>query len=572
MLTPEIESSFLPRPWETWIAWAAAVLAVVFALAETRPPSARTADAPAEGFSAARAMKHVEIIATKPHPHGSEESERVVAHISKVFGELGLEVEVRESLHGERFSVSAPLRNIVARLRGSASTGTILLAAHHDSVPVGPGAADDGAAVGAMLEVARALSLREPLRNDIVFLVTDGEEKGLLGAIALAEEAPDWIGDVKAVLNFEARGTSGASLLFETSRKAGWLVRRFAKAAPTPLGSSLGYEVYRRMPNDTDFTVFRHLDLEGLNFAMVGGASRYHTPLDSPEHLDPRSVEHHGEHMLSLATDLGALDLRAAPTDEGSLVFFNATRRWLVVYSREWAIGFTAIFVVGLFVSVWASFRARRITLERWAVALVLVPSLVVSAASLVRVLPDRLLPVVKETDLSLLPRDDQTAWYLAGFVLIALAIQGAAIWLARATFGVTALALAGLTWIGALAVLATWWAPGASYVFVWPGIAGLVLFLVTLGAKKSTAGRAARLACAIGAWLVTAVIGAPVVYLATLALSVRAAWIAVIVAMVLLGGVIGALDLLAGRRGWPVLLAGAIGGVACLIAGAMIG
>jgi hypothetical protein len=49
-------------------------------------------------------------------------------------------------------------------------------------VPTGPGASDDGSGVAALLETARALAIGTPLRNDVIFLFTDAEEVGLLGA------------------------------------------------------------------------------------------------------------------------------------------------------------------------------------------------------------------------------------------------------------------------------------------------------------------------------------------------------------------------------------------------------
>jgi len=55
---------------------------------------------------------------------------------------------------------------------------------------VGPGAADDGAAVAAVLETVRALRTQAPLRNDLVVLLIDGEENGLLGAQAVVRDDP----------------------------------------------------------------------------------------------------------------------------------------------------------------------------------------------------------------------------------------------------------------------------------------------------------------------------------------------------------------------------------------------
>ncbi|WP_440064670.1 M28 family peptidase [Streptosporangium sp. OZ121] len=89
--------------------------------------------------------------------------------------------------------------NIVATLPGRDPTGTVMVAAHYDSAAMGPGASDDGAAVAAMLETVRALRAQEDqegrggggnLRNDLVFLMTDGEEDGVLGAEAFVREHP----------------------------------------------------------------------------------------------------------------------------------------------------------------------------------------------------------------------------------------------------------------------------------------------------------------------------------------------------------------------------------------------
>ena len=67
-----------------------------------------------------------------------------------------------------------------------------------------------------MLETLRALKSSPPLKNDTVFLFTDGEEVGLLGATAFVKEHP-WAKDIGVALNFEARGSSGPSFMFETS-------------------------------------------------------------------------------------------------------------------------------------------------------------------------------------------------------------------------------------------------------------------------------------------------------------------------------------------------------------------
>ena len=110
---------------------------------------------------------------------------------------------------------------------------------------------------------------------------------------------------IGAVVNVEARGSRGDSVLFETGANCGWLLDLYAEHAPRPRASSLTYEVYRRMPNDTDFSVFRkQSEKPGVNFAFIGGYSDYHTANDSLANLDPASLQHHGENLAAMARGL----------------------------------------------------------------------------------------------------------------------------------------------------------------------------------------------------------------------------------------------------------------------------
>ena len=87
-----------PRPgrWLPRLA-TAAFLAVVggVTLAAQRPPAALPADAPADAFSAARAMRHVEAIAREPHPLGSAAEEPVRASIMDELKTMGFEPEIQ---------------------------------------------------------------------------------------------------------------------------------------------------------------------------------------------------------------------------------------------------------------------------------------------------------------------------------------------------------------------------------------------------------------------------------------------------------------------------------------------
>ncbi|MDZ7693014.1 MAG: M20/M25/M40 family metallo-hydrolase [Balneolaceae bacterium] len=189
------------------------------------------------------------------------------------------------------------VQNIIARMEGSNSQQTMLLMAHYDSVPYARGAADDAAGVAAILEAVRALQAGPPLQNDVVILFTDAEEGGLMGARYFTENNP-LMEEIDLVLNFEARGTSGSSIMFETNDGNDKLIPLFEEATPNPVANSLTYSVYKVLPNDTDFTMFKQHDIQGLNYAFIEDYLDYHTMQDNPENLSLSSLQHHGENLL----------------------------------------------------------------------------------------------------------------------------------------------------------------------------------------------------------------------------------------------------------------------------------
>ncbi|HEY3594970.1 MAG TPA: M20/M25/M40 family metallo-hydrolase, partial [Polyangiaceae bacterium] len=287
-------------------------------------------------------MDHVEHIAAAPHPIGSHEHLRARDYVLAELTALGASPALQRTLAiTAKYQVAGNIENIVVRIHGASGTGeAVLLAAHYDSVPAGPGAGDDASGVATLLETLRALGAGPRLRNDVIFLFTDGEEDGLLGASAFVTEHP-WAKDVRVALNFEARGTAGVSQLFETSAGNGSLVRAFAQSSPHPRGSSLSYEVYRRMPNDTDLTVLKTTGAAAMNFAFVGQWESYHTPLDNAAHLDRGTLQQHGENALSLARAFGNADLNALSA--GDDVFFNVLGGTVIHYSQRASLAVVAV-------------------------------------------------------------------------------------------------------------------------------------------------------------------------------------------------------------------------------------
>ena len=192
------------------------------------------------------------------------------------------------------------------------------------------------------------------MRNDVIFLITDGEERGLLGAQVFMREHP-WRNEPGVAFNFEARGTSGSAIMFETSAGNEWLVRGLQAADPQADATSVAYEIYRRMPNDTDLTVFKKGGLAGMNFAFIEHPEYYHTAQDTLEHLDPVSVQEQGRYALSLTRWFGNRDLAQHPS--GDAVYFATAFTPLIVYPARDAI---LPVVVTLLVGVAAGWAAHR--------------------------------------------------------------------------------------------------------------------------------------------------------------------------------------------------------------------
>jgi len=311
-------------------------------------PDPLPASAAPQDFSAARALDQVGAIAQAPHPLGSPEHVRVRDYLLAELTKLGAAPEVEPgfaSITSGKFHVEGNVENIVARLPGSANTRPVMLAAHYDSVPRGPGASDDGSGVAVLLETLRALRAGPPLRNDVIFLITDGEEKGLLGAQVFTHKHP-WRNQPGVVLNFEARGTGGSALMFETSAGNEWLIRDLQAAVPQAEATSFAYEIYRRMPNNTDLTIFKLGGLAGMNFAFIEHPEFYHTRQDNVANLDPRSLQEQGRYALSLTRRFGNEDLSGKHS--GDAVYFPTPLTSLIVYPGTWVKPIAWLGLVGL--------------------------------------------------------------------------------------------------------------------------------------------------------------------------------------------------------------------------------
>ncbi|MEK7264699.1 MAG: M20/M25/M40 family metallo-hydrolase, partial [Pseudomonadota bacterium] len=313
---------------------------------------------PASEFDAARAFERLSRILgdDRPHPVDTDANDAVRERLRAEIRGIGFDPEVRDDfacrVSKRRNALScARVRNIVFRA-GPATGDAILVASHYDSVAAGPGAADDGAGVAASLELAAILKQRRPVKP-VIFLITDGEEAGLLGAHSFVRHDP-LAKEVASVINMEARGVSGPAIIFQTSEQNSRDIAAYSSRATAPVGNSLATDIYKMMPNDTDLSEFLSLDADAINLAFTGTPPFYHTPRDTFANLDRRSFAHIGASALS-SVDGFLRDVDYADTaPEKRVVFADVFSRFMIVTPELAAL---AMIVLGFAASAVAFIR-----------------------------------------------------------------------------------------------------------------------------------------------------------------------------------------------------------------------
>ena len=489
------------------------VLCALLVRDAARPPAPVPASARATDFSAERAMRHVRAIAQRPHPAGSAENARIRAYLLTELRSLGLTPAVQEATGvGTRYPVAGQVKNVVARLPGRTPGGpSVVLMAHYDGVAGGPAAGDDAAGTAAILETLRALKAGPQLAHDVIALITDGEEAGLLGAAAFVREHP-WAKDVGVTLNFEARGTRGMSYMFETGPGNLDVARALAEV-PDVSATSLSVTVYRSLPNDTDLSELAVLRRPALNFAFADGVERYHTAHDDVTHLDPGSLQHHGAQALALARVFGNGSLPRPVT--GDAVFFNLPFVGLAVYPEGWAV---PLAIIALVLVIAAVVRLAR-NEDHWVRSMALGVLAIVCAVLLAAV-------VAQFVGASIDRAHSSMGWggapafrgiYAAAVVMLAVTLSLACYAIVRRWSSISGLQVGALIVWALLTGFVSLRLPGVSFLLVWP----LILMAIAAHVGIRTPGGSpvrrdtpviATIALWIATFIATAVV-VPVIY-----------------------------------------------------------
>ena len=437
------------------------LLFAVPALMMLFPVRVTPASAPPEIFSAERAMSHLPVIAREPHPQGSPAQERVRDYLARQLDGSGLEVELQQT---------RGLANVVARLRGSESSGAVVILAHYDTVSTSPGAGDNGSAVAALVEVSRALAAGPALRNDVIILFDDGEEWPdiFAGTKAFVREHP-WMSDVRVAISVDTAVAGAISTNEVGPRNNGWLVQALARAYAGGTWTSFsGGGQYNSTP-------FSNAGIQVLALEDNYPFRQKHTAEDTPEIIRPASVQQMGEQTLAIVRELGSLDL-TDPWGEQE-TFFPIPYVALVHYPQAWslplAIGAVILLLLSLGLALWRRLVSLRGLAAAFGTILVLAAISGFGVNALKPLLPG--LFGWQTSQWSEWPEVIPPYGGLAvlGLDLLVLGLVGAGYILVRRWSGRVSFSMAGLIPFSIPAVFMAIAEPRTAYAFIWPVFIG---------------------------------------------------------------------------------------------------
>ncbi|HEY6104070.1 MAG TPA: M20/M25/M40 family metallo-hydrolase [bacterium] len=185
--------------------------------------------------------------------------------------------------------------NVIGVKRGVRQPNEIVVVGgHRDSVPVSPGANDNGSGTAAVIETARILASIRTART-IHFIAFGAEELGLVGSTFYAQNPT---GTITGMVNMDmvGRGTLAVGNTNDDNR----LVDLGMQVA-----QRLGIQVHSfklRGPAGSDHFSFERIGVPAV-FLHTGDDSAIHTPNDTLDRLDPALIAQAARLAAGIALD-----------------------------------------------------------------------------------------------------------------------------------------------------------------------------------------------------------------------------------------------------------------------------
>ena len=120
---------------------------------------------------------------------GTPGYEASVEYVAGVMRAVGFEVSTPayKAPNHDDDAASGTARNVIAQTRTGDPGRVVMIGAHLDSVPEGPGIVDDGSGVASLLEIATRLGAEPSVQNTVRFAFFGNEETGSQGASSYLE-------------------------------------------------------------------------------------------------------------------------------------------------------------------------------------------------------------------------------------------------------------------------------------------------------------------------------------------------------------------------------------------------
>ena len=229
----------------------------------------------------------------------------------KVLSRLGVEVTLRMQIG--MTGARTPIRNVVGRIRGSATPERlVILGTHHDAWTFG--GIDPGSSAAVLVEIAARLAAMrragwQPART-LLFAFWDAEEYGLIGSTEYAEDRAREL-QQRAVVYINSDMYTPGRLV------AGGVpsLRDFVAELARDVGGASVAEL-SPLGSGADFVAFQdHLGIStlALEYLFEGGYGfgAYHSSYDSRDYME-RVVDPGFKHGVALAQLLGVAVMRLA--------------------------------------------------------------------------------------------------------------------------------------------------------------------------------------------------------------------------------------------------------------------
>ncbi len=442
-------------------------------------PSPRPATAPAGQFSAVRAMQHDRVIANGPHPAGSPAMADVADYLQARLDAPGLDTH---RIVAPDPRTGTTLRVVAGRVAGTHPTGAVLLVAHPDSVPWGPGGGDNATGASVLLETVRAISAGSPPRNDVIVLFDDGEELGGYPGGELFAQRDPWMREVKLVVGLDTAAW-GVPAVIQDSPDNGELIRGYASGARTP--TAFGFDASTNRGDDAEINPFTRRGVPGLEIEDTYANVGQHTAADTSTKVNLSTLQLMGDQVLGITHSYAAADLTRNRSADRA--FFTLPHLGVVSYPAAWGVpilGLSAALIVAV---VLILRRRRQATLGRLAAGFGSAAGLIIGSLAVAGVAvkvyatwyPD---PSPHPLDEYLLPSSAPFA--LATLALITLGFCGA-YWHVAGRLGALELAVGMLGVWCAFALLALAIAPVGAYLLEWPLLLTSAGFVVVIAARR---------------------------------------------------------------------------------------